>query len=117
MSGRPLIGRYRQPYRKAATLTDFAVDGQATIVANEYVLDDGKAETGAAQGAGAGRVDSVKALGQARQMGTVDAPALVGDSDGNRLWGLWMRRAGRAVAASGDGYVGILAGIFDRVSD
>jgi hypothetical protein len=47
----------------------------------DQMLDDGKAQTGAAQAARPGRVDAEKTFGQTRQMLARDAVAMVPDND------------------------------------
>ena len=76
---KPLIARQDDGENTALPLARF--DAQTAAVAVDDMLDDGQAQPGAANGAAAMGVDTVEALGQARDMQRVDPFALIDDID------------------------------------
>src|SRR5262249_36601658 len=64
--GRSLARRQREAHDGAAA--EFALDRELAAVSEDEVLDDGQAEAGAAELAGARLVDAIEPLGQARQV-------------------------------------------------
>lgn len=66
----------RDKKAEAAAKADPTLDIELAIVVTEGMLDDGKAEPGAAGMAGAGLVDPIEPLGQPRQMlGAIPSPS------------------------------------------
>lgn len=64
---------------KCTAFADFAFNLQPSLMPDHDVFDDGEAKAGAAGFAVAAAIRPVEALGQARDMGRVDAVAVVTD--------------------------------------
>src|SRR5438270_3725017 len=62
-------------------LAQFGADDQAAAMAVENMLDDGKAEAGAAAGAALLDIDAVKAFGEARKVLLGDAWTVIANSE------------------------------------
>ena len=95
-----------------------AFNNEAATVAIDDVFDDGQSQPGAAHGARAARVDTVKAFGQARNYLKGDAVALVAHRDDDASpadVGNARRRAG----LNGDlgAFVTVLDGVVDKIGE
>ena len=62
---------------KDAALAQFALDFKFAVVADHHVFDDGQTQAGAAGFGDAAIVRAVEAFGEARDVGRVDADAVV----------------------------------------
>src|SRR5579875_2543670 len=103
--------------REDRALAELAVDVERAAVMGDDVLDDGKAEAGAAELAGAGRVDPVEPLGEPGQVLARDAVAMVAHGDGERRRPLARARAWQEARRRAGGDLDRRAGpaVFDGV--
>src|SRR5258708_9571253 len=108
----PLLAGREKGDGKDRPDAELAGDVETAAVAVDDMLDDGEAESGAAQGARARRVDAIETLGQPGQVLAPDAFAVVAHRDGDR------RRRAAALGEPGDDVDRrALAAVFDGVVD
>src|SRR5579871_5922142 len=103
--------------RKCRPLAQLAVDVERAAMVAHNMLDDGEAQPGSAELAGARRVDTVEALGEARNIVARNAWAAIPDCDRDG-WAALARSCRRQGTRRGEGRhfdIGRGGAVFDRV--